>query len=176
MTPGGGPAVPLYGEYKTFNVKLSRISISIKTVCKRYTGWKEMHGGMKANRCRNAWTLLICICQATRDGFNSTQSGSLAALEPDIWWKRWERGRDEDWFIFFFFSFFHPETTVQLICMNHLWFNWLCWQFAHSCDRGRILVKGTSVFPACWQQLLQSPTSLCCQERNGGAFSWRTAR
>lgn len=83
-------------------------------------------------------SLSKCVCQATRDGLNSTQSGSLAALEPDTWWKRWKREREMRTDLFPFFFFFPPRNNI---CMNHLWFNWLCWQFDYLCDRGWILVK-----------------------------------
>lgn len=107
MTPGGGHALPFYEQHKTFNVKLSRMSINIKTVCKRDTSWREMRSGIEdvqVPESRNpvCCSLQKCVCQATRDGFNLTQSESLAALEPDIWWKRWEGEREMRTDLYFF--------------------------------------------------------------------------
>lgn len=144
MTPGGGFTLPFYEEHKTFNVKLSRISINIRTVCRRNAHWWEMHLGNESIQVSESinpfcHSLLKCPCQAIRD----TLPLSLTFV------KRVERvvmeGDRERYGIIS--TDFHPEKTFQLICMKHLWFNWLCWQLAYLCDWGRVLVKVTSVLP-----------------------------
>lgn len=89
MTPGGGSALPFYGEHKTFNVKLSRISVNIRTVCRRNTRWWEMRRGNEIIQVSDSMnpvccSLPKCTREAIRDRLNLTQSGSSAALEPDI--------------------------------------------------------------------------------------------